>query len=213
MHMPLPQGMPTLRAFATGNLTRPDNVFCSAALHPAYMRCETLPGSLVNTDHLAIIQELDIEAVTVEFEPRPMYKKTDWNKYREDLMMELLLLDRRDHFDSVESVEEAIQALEEAIQRVTERHVRMSKPSPYTKNWFGDGLKLMKRDAERLLREAFRQRFVPEHPVHEESRLASSTYCKAVKDRKASFWVEWLAGLGTNSVWTASKFVSMEATD
>ncbi|KAJ7171591.1 hypothetical protein C8R43DRAFT_858444, partial [Mycena crocata] len=174
--MPLPQGMPTLRAFATGNFTRPDNVFCSASLHPAFIRCETLPGSLVNTDHYAIIQELDVDAVAVEFVPRPMYKKTDWNKYREDLLMELLQLERRDHFDSVKEVEDAIRDLEDAIRRVTERHVEMSKPSPYTKGWFGDGLKLMKRNAERLLREAFHQRFVPEHPVHEESKRASTEY-------------------------------------
>ncbi|KAJ7653537.1 Endonuclease/exonuclease/phosphatase [Mycena polygramma] len=44
MKMPLPRDIPTLRAKGTGNLTRPDNVFCSENFLPFFISCNAYPA-------------------------------------------------------------------------------------------------------------------------------------------------------------------------
>jgi len=57
----LPQGIATLEALVTKNLTHPDNVFCSSQLQHAFTMCN-VKYSLrpVITDHFPIISSIDL---------------------------------------------------------------------------------------------------------------------------------------------------------
>ena len=43
LHMVLPKDLPTLQAMATGNHTRPNNVFMSVVLCNTLVKCMTVP--------------------------------------------------------------------------------------------------------------------------------------------------------------------------
>ncbi|KAJ7123912.1 hypothetical protein C8R46DRAFT_841262, partial [Mycena filopes] len=157
--MPLPKGIPTLRSFATGNLTRVDNVFCSPSLLPAYISCDTAPELMpVKTDHFPIIHVLDLAITCDDHQPRPMYRMTDWGDFRKQLLGRLQGLQRCEAYDSVAEVEQAIAQLEGAIMATVEETVEMSKPSPYSKRWFSKTLKDLKRTSMKLERCAYHQR-------------------------------------------------------
>jgi hypothetical protein len=61
MEMPLPKDVPMLRAKGTGNLTCPDNIFCSSDFLDYFISCDAYPAhTLGKTDHFAIIMEIDL---------------------------------------------------------------------------------------------------------------------------------------------------------
>ncbi|KAJ6569114.1 hypothetical protein B0H19DRAFT_848864, partial [Mycena capillaripes] len=202
MKMVLPKGVPTLRSFATGNMTRVDNVFCSSTLLSSYIRCEARPELRPpKTDHFPVIQEIDINMPVVAHQPWPLFRKVDWGAFQEDLEKRLEVLEAPDHYRT------------DAIQATVVATVKMSKPSPYAKRWFTDVLRELKKSWIKLERLAFAQRFAPEHPVHGEAREAKTTYTKAIAAAKVSHWVQWLEQISDQDVWDAHRFLSAEPSD
>jgi hypothetical protein len=60
LFMTLPQGLPTLEATTTKNLTQPDDVFCSEDLLDSLITCEVrMEDRPVATDHFPILTVLD----------------------------------------------------------------------------------------------------------------------------------------------------------
>jgi endonuclease/exonuclease/phosphatase family metal-dependent hydrolase len=214
MRMVLPKDIPTLRALSTGNLTRVDNVFCSPSLLGAYIKCDTDPGSRPpRTDHFPVIQVLDLAVVKHKPQPTRVYRKTDWEWYRESLQERLQLLPRPAVYDTVEDLEEGVRNLEEAVRATTEEVVPLSKPYPQSKRWFTPELKRLKQESAKLQRNAYHQRFKPEHPVHDMAKAAEKTYAKAIETEKARHWWEWLANLGQSNLWSAHKFINAQPSD
>ena len=61
MTVQLPPGIPTLESLATGNWTRPDNVWCSMHTTDFFITCDVNPEiQPPNSDHLPIICHLDL---------------------------------------------------------------------------------------------------------------------------------------------------------
>jgi hypothetical protein len=105
MAMALPRDIPTLRAFRTKNHTRLDNVFCSTSLLPLYITCTTDPERMPpKTDHFPVIQVLELDHTASEHVPTPLYKKADWEEYRNRLLEALVPLDHPERYETVESV-------------------------------------------------------------------------------------------------------------
>ncbi|KAJ6470041.1 hypothetical protein C8R47DRAFT_921903, partial [Mycena vitilis] len=157
--MALPPGVPTLRSFATGNLTRVDNVFCSASLLAAYISCDTEPGLRpVKTDHFPVMQVIDLTIQARMHQPRPLFRTVIWGDFRKHLVSLLADMEHPDHYASVEDLERAIRQLETAVQETVEATVRMSTPSPYMKRWFSKQLSAMKRASSKLERLAYAER-------------------------------------------------------
>ncbi|KAJ7321391.1 hypothetical protein DFH08DRAFT_818752 [Mycena albidolilacea] len=192
MVMALPRDIPTLCAFRTKNHTRPDNVFCSPSLLPAYISCTTdLERMPPKTDHYLILQVLELQHPVVEHVLALVYCGMDWSEYRKHLLRALMGVERHEKCDTVESVEAAIRAVEEAVWTTTKEVVDFSKPSPHIKRWFTPEMATL-RDATACLEcYAYKQRLLPDHPVHEQAQKAVRAYCKAVKEGKARHWVEW----------------------
>jgi hypothetical protein len=85
------------------------------------------------TDHFPVIQVLALAHAINEHTPTPLYKKTDWEEYRNRLLEALVPLEHPERYETVESVMAAIHAVEDAVWVTTKVVVQFSKPSPYVK--------------------------------------------------------------------------------
>jgi hypothetical protein len=214
MAMALPCDIPTLQALRSKNFTRPDDVFCSTSLLPAFITCTTDPAKMPpKTDHFPVIQVLELEHTLLEHVPTPLYKKIHWEEYRNRLLKTLIGLERRDSYDTVESVMDAIRAVKDAVWATTKAVAKFSKPSPHVKRWYTEEMRDLRRAHARLERNAYAQRFLPDHPVHAAARDAACAYCKAVTQGKAHHWVEWQEKLLGSQVWDVHKFLSATPSD
>ncbi|KAJ7668117.1 hypothetical protein B0H17DRAFT_1142582 [Mycena rosella] len=145
--------------------------------------------------------------------PSPIPAQRELPPLDEALMEELSVLERPERYETVEEVEAAIQRVEDAIQRVIAAQVKMSKLSPYWRQWYTLLLDELRKESARLNRESYRRRHVPDYPVHEEARIGVKVFCAAVQDAKDTHWVEWLRDLSDNRVWDVGKMASAEPGD
>ncbi|KAJ7187281.1 hypothetical protein C8R46DRAFT_822025, partial [Mycena filopes] len=107
MEMALPRDIPTLRAKGTGNLTRPDNVFCSEGLLQFFVSCDAYPTRTPGTtDHFPIISELDLVPPTKVMEERWNWRGANWDELRKELATELEGQGDPEGFGNAEEVDE-----------------------------------------------------------------------------------------------------------
>jgi hypothetical protein len=116
MEMLLPKDVLTLCAKGTGNLTRPDNVFCSRDFLEYFISCNAYPARTPGkTDHYAIIMEIDLVPRTREAEERRNWQAADWEEFGKMMAAELATIEEVDGYVGVEEVEAAIEALDVAV--------------------------------------------------------------------------------------------------
>jgi endonuclease/exonuclease/phosphatase family metal-dependent hydrolase len=78
MQMALPAGIPTLKAMATGNLTRVDNVFCNENSLDIFVKCGTKPSHRpVKTDHFPVISTIRLTTMRNTFTPRYNFREVE----------------------------------------------------------------------------------------------------------------------------------------
>ncbi|KAG1851430.1 hypothetical protein DFJ58DRAFT_728870 [Suillus subalutaceus] len=130
----LPQGIATLEASATKNLTHPDNVFCSAQLQHTFTTC-TVEYHLrpVVTDHFPIISSIDLNPDRINDIPRHNYREADWDVINKALSEQLRSIPPPIELTSGAQFEEALSNLTDVIAKVVDSKVPKSKPSPYAK--------------------------------------------------------------------------------
>ncbi|KAJ7780704.1 hypothetical protein DFH07DRAFT_689539, partial [Mycena maculata] len=175
--MPLPQGVPTLRAKGTGNETRRDNVFCSEDFLDFFVSCNAYPTRTPGkSDHYAIIMEIDLTPPVRKTEERWNWRATDWVEFRKMMAEEFEGLGEVNGYASAADVDEGLAALDAAIWRCVEKHVPRSKISSHSKPWWTPELSESKKRKEKLARRSYRQRDVPDSPVHEEFRRARNDF-------------------------------------
>ena len=214
MKMALPKDIPTLEARATKNLTRPDNVFCSADLLDNFITCDTEPALWpVKTDHFPIISIIDVAVAPREYTPRPNFRDTEWDEFCEDLKLELGGIPDPETYDTIDELNQAIERLDQAINMCIERHVPMSKPCPASKRWWTKKLAETKKAVMKLGRKSYKLWIMADHPIHNEFYRVRNDYSLQIRKAKAKHWTEWLEGLCNQGVWTASRLVTGPAMD
>ncbi|KAJ7083396.1 hypothetical protein B0H15DRAFT_746523, partial [Mycena belliarum] len=135
--MVLPKDIPTLRAKGTGNLTRPDNVFCSSPFADFFVSCDSYPQLTPGTtDHFPVISIIDLLPPVAEDTPRRNWRATDWKEFRELLGKELEAEPLVDGYASEAEVLAGLARLDEIIDRCVEKLVPLSKPCPHSKRWW-----------------------------------------------------------------------------
>jgi hypothetical protein len=86
MTMTLPKDIPTLQAMATGNWTRPNNVFVSTNAEQLIVRCNTDPRLRgPGTDHVPILTIIDLPLEWKAPLPSHNFCMTDWKIFNEEL--------------------------------------------------------------------------------------------------------------------------------
>jgi len=124
--MALPHGMPTLEAFNSKNLTRPDNVFCSSDCIDRFILCEARPNERPpRTDHFPIFSTLDLMPETNEPEPKPDFRKVDWLKFRKSLSAGLDAIGLPGEVSSIDEFDQRLEILDNIILQTTEQEVPM----------------------------------------------------------------------------------------
>jgi exonuclease III len=106
MKMALPPGIPTLKAFGTGNHTRVDNVFCSENTLDNITQCDAGETRPQKTDHYPIITTLDIGPPVLEFIPRRNFRMTKWPKFMKLLKENIDKLPEPEELQTRESFED-----------------------------------------------------------------------------------------------------------
>ena len=214
MKMLLAKDTPMLRAKATGNHTRPDNVFCSDDLFDAFISCQTAPAQRpVKTDHYPILSLLDIAPDIEDFTPRRTFRETDWDEFGTTLCEELSHVPEPEAYASAVELERAITQLDAAIDTAIDKHTPLSRPCPHAKRWWTMDLTKAKKAKQKLARLSYRKWADPTHPIHESYRLARNAYSLQIRKTKAEHWEEWLEGMDEASIWTASRMALGPAFD
>ncbi|KAJ7906914.1 hypothetical protein B0H13DRAFT_1619027 [Mycena leptocephala] len=194
--MPLPQGVPTLRAKRTGNLTRPDNVFCSDDFLPFFIACDAYPARTPGTtDHFPIISEIDLVPPGKVKEERWNWRAADWEELVKKLEKELALEEEHEAYADLGEVLGDLEKLDEAVWRCVEEFVPKIKVCTRSKRWWTPELSSFRKEKERLARKSYRQRDIPDSPAHEEYRTARNTFSDRVRMARRRHWVEWLTRL------------------
>jgi len=151
----LPQGIATLEASNTKNLTRPDNVFCSEGLVEAFTSCDVeYHLRPVVTDHFPIISNIDLSPEHTRTTPKPNYRETDWGEFNETLATNLNATPPPQELTTKVQFNEALANLTQAITNTIEERVPKSKPSPYAKRWWTKDLDRERKQVHKLGRTA-----------------------------------------------------------
>jgi len=209
LRMAPPPGRPTLQALSTGNWTRPDNVWCTSHTVDLFIRCDTDPGLRgPNTDHLPILLVLDTQIVRSERNPTRNFRATDWDEFADHLntILSHSLEPRR--LDSIEEFQAAIRVVSASIKSTIETHIPMTKPLPHTKRWWTQELSNMRKRKNRLSKESYQWRGLPDHPSHQQHRQVSKEYTTLIEKTKKMHWEDWLLNASERDIWTASKYAT-----
>ncbi len=130
MAMALPENIPTLVAFSSGNLTRVDNVFVSRPALESVSLCETRPADRpVRTDHYPIWTTVECEVARAPEESRRNFRKVDWDDFRNTMMKALDDAGGCYRVKSIEDLRRLYNMVVSAINAAVTAHVPLSKPS------------------------------------------------------------------------------------
>jgi len=209
MVMPLPQGIPTLQSMVTGNWTRPDNVFCSAATSDHIISCDTSPRQRgPGTDHVPIQTVIDIPMERKELPLSYNFRMVDWEVFNEELLARIGDIPEPVSILTEDQLSTAIDNLTSVLQDVIRTTVPLNKPCPHTKRWWNEDLNKLKKKKNKLSNLSSKFRAVLDHPSHEELRLTRNKYGEAITKAKEAHWIDFLEEASERELWIANKYIS-----
>ena len=89
----------------------------------------------------------------------------------------------------------------------------MTNPLPHTKRWWTPELTAMHKQKNRLAKDAYRWRGLPDHDTHQQHKEVSKEYTKLIDKSKKEHWEEWLLNASERDIWTANKYATDPPTD
>ncbi|TFY52504.1 hypothetical protein EVJ58_g9980 [Rhodofomes roseus] len=215
LHMLLPEGIPTLEASNTKNLTRPDNVFATKGLADSLLVCKTdLDLRPPCTDHFPVVTTLQLDVPLSTPKTFRNFRKVEWAEFRTKLVIRLENLpDVEKGIHTKESFNSTLDALMDALTDTIKETVPETKPPPFAKRWFSKELNTMRREVGRLGRRAWKLREFPDHPIHHEYRSLRNRYGDQIRSAKRAHWDAWLEEADTRSIWTVGKYIRAGSSD
>lgn len=195
LYQALPKDIPTLRAFRTGNLTRPDNVFLSERLKNNLVKCDALPEIMPTcTDHYPI-ETIIQRREDVSQEPMPRrrgFKQVDWEKFGEKLTDQLSRIPNPRRYTTAEEIDQAVDDLTKSLQTVIEEVVPIPKTIPNAKRWWTRELREVTKAKNRIHRLTITYRYEPNHPSHYELKRANRRLAILIELTRDDYWNGWL---------------------
>jgi ribonuclease HI len=208
--MILPPNIPTLEAFATGNFTRPDNVYLTEEATDLVTSCNTHPESRPSkTDHFPIHTTLSLSTPSALFRPRRNFRMTDWEKFQSTLARHLP--PAPNIIPDIATFRNHITALYDALSLSIAEHVPLQRPCPYSKRWWNPTLAKLVKEKHRLGRMAFQTRHDPTDPVHEASRTSRNKFSNEADKARVGLWDNFLGE--AIDIWIISHLISAPPTD
>lgn len=214
LQMILPAEIPTLKALATGNRTRPDNVYASEELTSAVIECNTAEEDTPpKTDHFPIITRINTEAIKKDEREIPNFKMTDWEAFRETLLPLIRHIPTDEEITNREILDARLKEVISALKTTIVKEVPISKITAFTKRWWTKELTVMNKNIRKLKNRSRRRRHDASDPIHEEERKERNRYGQMIKDAKRQHWETFLEEVDEKSIWIAHKYVTGEPTD
>jgi hypothetical protein len=147
MEMALPKDIPTLQHMRTKRYSRPDNVFCTAALKPYVTKCEVKaclrPTSM---DHFPIETHIDLPQSRIPQDPSFNFRTADWDDFKKTLKEKIDALPHQGPIRNREQLNVAGNNLMRVLQETIGEKIMRSKPCPDTKRWWNRDLTKMRKN-------------------------------------------------------------------
>ncbi|KAJ3991631.1 hypothetical protein F5050DRAFT_1540143, partial [Lentinula boryana] len=144
--MTLPEAIPTLKSFSTGNMTRVDNVFCTPQLLERVIKCDANHGAQpTKTDHFPIETVFNLQTTITDHRKRHNWKKVEWDTMKEHLEKELEMLGEPKEITTEDEFWNTLRKLDSTIEKVIDEHVPYTKPSPHQRRWWNEQLTSMRK--------------------------------------------------------------------
>jgi len=216
MHMALRPGINTLESTSSKNYTRPDNVWVSDTIWENIIECDVLPSERpACTDHLPIITTLDISLSRSTPPPRYNWRKVVWEALTKDMKIELDKLPVPHVLRSIDEFKTSLKNFDDTLKRVMDKHVPLSKPSPYQKRWWSLALQKKRTEVRKLARKVYKltQQHDFDNSIHEDHRKLRNEYTQMIRDTKTKHWIDWLEHADEQSIWTVHRFIASPSGD
>jgi hypothetical protein len=101
----------------------------------------------------------------------------------------------------------------QVIQKVIEDQVPKTRITTKSKRWWTKELTQLRRQADKLGRQAYRRQSEPEHEIHAKHKEAVKRYDKTLSYTKKQHWRDWLEKAEEPDLWTVSKLIAAPATN
>jgi hypothetical protein len=185
LELALPNGTPTHKHSVTKHWSRLNQVFLSDHSGNLLTICNTQPDTRgINTDHLPILTELNLEVATVEQKSTYNFRDVNWKEFRVELKQQLDQLTTPESIQNQRQVDKSCTALMEALQEAICTQVPIIETTPKSKCWWTKELMQLRACANKLGRASYKLRNSLEHRIHREHKEAKGKYQKSLQGTK-----------------------------
>ncbi|KAF5340335.1 hypothetical protein D9611_007948 [Ephemerocybe angulata] len=207
MEMALPKGVRTLQHNASGNESRPDNVFISRQSADMIIRCNVLSERGVKTDHYFIETVLSAELTLAPVETIRNFKEVDWPHFEEYLQDLLADQPPDEPIPDEATFTKRVDDLVNKIQKAIEYAVPLAKKAPYARRWWNSHLSEMRDKKVEMGETAKRYRALPDHPIHAELKQHLVDYATEIIKAKNEHWEEYLTNASIEDLSTIGGYM------
>ncbi|CCA75677.1 hypothetical protein PIIN_09667 [Serendipita indica DSM 11827] len=196
MQQLLPAGIPTREE--NGSQTRPDNVWASDDIIHRLVECNTWPDLRpTTTDHIPIASIINLSVAKVAITPRPNYRRTNWEKFREG-MEDAVKNDPRLAIEPTrpEELEQLVELLTGYMQTKLKDMTPLSKDPTFCKPWWNKQCQDLHKCKYQAYTESRYWQASPAHPSHQ---------------RKEAFWWKWIDEASDTDLWNINRFIKRGA--
>jgi len=210
----LPSGTLTHKHNVMKKWTRLDQVFLSEQSHNLLILCDTqLKHHGINTDHLPIITELDLDADIAEETTMPNYRDVNWDEFSKTLSKQLDKLPAPKPLINQRQMDNACLALTGTIQEAIGLEVPIIEITPKSKCWWTKELTQLCKQVNKLNRKSYKLRANKGHKIHKTHAKATRKYNKTPKNTKQQHWHNWLKRAEDLDIWMVHRMILSPASD
>jgi ribonuclease HI/exonuclease III len=214
LELALPSGIPTHRHNVTKKWSRLDQVFITDHSENTLITCDTQPDQWgINTDHLPILTALNLRTAVVEADEIPNFCEVDWEEFRKELKAQLAKLPPGAPIVTQDQLDTSCAGLTKAIQTTINSQVPSSTITSKSKRWWTKELTQLRRAANRLGRQSYRNRLDEDHAVHAEHAAMVKRYHNTLDQTKRHHWRDWLEKAEDPDIWAAHRLTSSSGGD
>ena len=165
------------------------------------------------TDHVPVLTTLDLEIPAVAATSHSNFRATDWSKFRQTLMDQLVTILGPCALLNKLQFQGAVSDLMMALQATIKHAVPLSKPSPHSRHWWNDELLQLKKEMNRFASASYRYQAVADHPSHSQYMDSKNKYGLEIKRAKKWHWDTFLEELSSKDLWMAQHYATNPAGD
>ena len=177
------------------------------------VKCE-LHHDAFGSDHRATVSEWRMELEQRPETPaRKAYDRANWPNIGTEIQTKLHY---EEPIESRQQLDEVVAELTTRVQEVIDRHVPMTRPSPYAKRWFTPELKVQQVEVNKA-RRTWQERCAS-HGRTDPTAMQLFTdmhskrrqWTRTIEKAKASHWREFLDKASSRTVWKATPYLKRQ---